>query len=151
MNEERHLFTLHGVWNGNSDGDGMLTAPRGTNLPFGVPEAFGGKPGRTNPEELLLGAVIACYSITLSILAEKRRLPLERIVVDAEGEVIRQPNRVLKFSAIRLHTKLFLVNADEAQQQTAIECAHKAEEYCMISCALRGNVAISVEPEIVNA
>jgi len=151
MNEERHLFTLHGVWSGNSDGDGMLTSPRGTNLPFGVPEAFGGKPGRTNPEELLLGAVIACYSITLSILAEKRRLPLERIVVDAEGEVVRQPNRVLKFSAIRLRSKLFLVNADEDQQRTALECAHKAEEYCMISCALRGNVEVSVEPEIAEA
>lgn len=151
MSTEKHTFTLHSVWNGDSDGDGMITTPRGTSLPYGVPEQLGGKPGRSNPEEMLTAAVVSCYSITLAILAEKRRLPLERIVVDAEGEIERQPNRILKFSAVRLHTKLFLADASQEQKQLALECAHKAEEYCMISCALRGNVTVSVEAEVFDA
>ena len=42
---------------------------------------------RTNPEELLTSAIAGCYSITLGIIADHRKLPLVGIETAAEGEV----------------------------------------------------------------
>ena len=151
MSEEKHLFRLNSVWIGNSDGDGTLTTAWGGQVAYGVPEELGGKPGRTNPEELLLSAVVSCYSITLALLAERRRLPLTRLEVTAEGEVVRQPDRTLKYTAIRLAPKMVLASSEEAQRQAALDCAQKAEVYCVISRAVRGNIEISVTPEVRSA
>lgn len=148
MSEERHLFELQSVWTGNSDGDGTLTTNWGQ-IEYGVPPDLTGKPGRSNPEEMLTGAVIACYSITLALLAEKKRLPLTRIEVAATGIVTRQPDRLLKFTAIELRPRLHLAGGNEAQIKAAEDIAHKAEVYCLVSRALRGNVEISVTPEII--
>src|SRR5579863_7059012 len=118
MPEESHRFQLRSVWTGKSDGDGGLTA-EGRTLDYGPPPVFGGKPGRTNPEELLLGAVASCYSITLAVLAERRRLPITRIETDCEGEVVRQVGGTLKFVSIKLSPHITLMGNDPSQVQAA--------------------------------
>jgi peroxiredoxin-like protein len=149
MSEEKHLFPLKSVWTGDSDSDGVLKLPWGAKFAYGIPEATGGKPGRSNPEEMLVAAVVSCYSITYAILAEKKRLVVPEIEVEAEGEVVRQPDRTLKFTAIRSKPKITLVDGDEGKRKIALDIAHKAEKYCLVSNAIRGNVEVSVEPEIV--
>jgi len=148
MSEEKHLFHLQSVWVGDSEGDGTLLAD-GRTLEYGLPPQFGGRPGRTNPEELLLSAIAGCYSATLAVLAERRRLPITRIDLSVEGEVVRQQGGMLRFRAIRLAPQIRLEGGDEAQRQAALDAAHKAEQYCMISNAVRGNVELTVTPEIV--
>ena len=93
MGVEKHTFHIGGSWVGNCDGDGVLNTNGGAKREFGLPEQTGGKPGRSNPEELLLGAVVSCYCITLSIWAEKRRLPLVKIEVEAPSPVLRSGSR----------------------------------------------------------
>jgi peroxiredoxin-like protein len=149
MPEEQHRFALRSTWTGNSNGDGALAGAGGT-LDYGPPPAFGGKPGRTNPEELLMGAVASCYSITLAILAERRRLPITRIEMECEGEVVRQVGGTLKFVSIRLSPRLTLTGNDPSQIQAATDAAYKAEQYCVVSNAVRGNVEITVAPEILS-
>lgn len=146
MSEEKHYFPVKSVWTGNSDGDGTLTTDWGQ-IEYGVPPELTGKPGRSSPEQLLVSAVVSCYSITLALLAEKRRLPMTRIEVAATGEVVRQPDRTLKFTRLILRPKMMLEGAGEAQRKMAEDLAHKAEVYCVISKAVRGNVEITVEPE----
>ncbi len=148
MSEEVHLFTLSSVWEGTSDGDGSLTTSGGE-LEYGTPSAFGGRPGRLSPEDLLLGALTSCYSISFAYLAERRRLPIVRISVQAEGDVVRQPDRTLKFTAIRLRPTIEAGEIDEKQRAAIEDAAHRAELYCVISNAVRGNVAVSVEPTIL--
>lgn len=147
MPEETHTFRLHSAWTGNSDGDGVLTA-EGRMLAYGRPPELGGAPGRTSPEEMLLGAVAACYSITLAFLAERKRLPVTRLELDCTGDVVRQLGGTLKYVSIRLAPRITLQGADDAQRASALDAAHKAEQYCVISNAIRGNVAITVEPQI---
>ena len=149
MSEEKHLFESKSVWTGNSDGNGTLTLHSGQTLDYGVPEDLGGKAGRSNPEEMLLSAVVSCYSITLALLAERRRLPITHIEVTGEGDVVRQPDKTLKFTAIRLFPRILLASADEAHGKQAEDFAHKAEKYCVISNAIRGNVEVTVTPEVV--
>lgn len=148
MSEEKHLFHLTSVWLGDSDGDGTLTAD-GWTLEYGVPPQLGGRPGRTNPEELLLGALAACYSATLAYLAERRRLPVARIDIALEGEIVRQLGGTLKYRAIRLSPKITLEGDDEAQRKAVLDAAHKAEQYCIISNAVRGNVELTITPEVI--
>ncbi len=150
MNDEKHGFHLTGDWTENSDGDGTLTFDWGGTLDYGVPISSGGKAGRSNPEEMLIAAVASCYSITLALLVEKRRLiPAPRIEIEADGAMIRNPDRTLKFTAITLKPKIYASDFDAATQEKIVELAHKAEEYCVISNALRGNVEITVSPEII--
>ena len=68
-----------------------------------------------------------------------------------EGDVIRQPGGTLKFLAIRLKPKITLNSSDEAHVKATEDFAHKAEQYCVISNAIRGNVELSVVPEIITA
>lgn len=160
MAEEIHKFTVSSTWTGNSDGDGVARGD-GWSIGYGSPASFGGKTapqpsieaeegtgGRANPEELLISAVVSCYCITLAYLAERKRLPLERIEMDASGEVVRQVGGSLKFESITLRPQLLSHGADESQVRSLTDCAHKAETYCPVSNALRGNVRIEVCPEV---
>jgi peroxiredoxin-like protein len=149
MSEELHTFKIHSLWSGDSEGDGVMRC-NGYDVNYGRPEQLGGKPGRPNPEDMLLASVVACYSITFSVLAERRRLPVARVEVDAEADVIRQLGGTLKYKSIRLRPRITLNDGDAAQANTALDSAHKAEQYCVISNALRGNVEITVDPVIAH-
>jgi peroxiredoxin-like protein len=150
MSDEQHDFHLTGDWTENSNGDGTVTFDWGGTLSYGVSVSLGGKAGRSNPEEMLIAAVVSCYSITLALLIEKRRLtPAPRIEMDADGVMIRNPDRTLKFTELHLKPKIYAAHFDAVAQEKIVEMAHKAEQYCVISNALRGNVEITVSPEIV--
>lgn len=148
MSEEIHRFKLTSSWNGTSDGDGTITTGWGK-IAYGIPEGLGGAPGRSNPEEMLIGAVASCYSITFAMLAERKRLDPPTLEMVAEGEVVRQPDKTLKFTAIKLSPTITISNA--TQRDAVLDCARKAEGYCLVSRALRGNVEITVVPEIIVA
>src|SRR5258708_48918 len=150
MSEELHSFTIKSVWTGDSNGDGVVT-PSGGAISYGLPEGLGGAAGRTNPEELLMCSIAACYSLTLAVLAERRKLPVSQIETAVEGDVIRQPGGTLKFIAMRLKPKITLNSSDEGHLKATHDFAHKAEQYCVISNAIRGNVELSVVPEIITA
>lgn len=147
MSEERHSFHISSTWLGNSDGDGVIDC-NGRTVDYGVPVSLGGKEGRSNPEEMLIAAVASCYCITLAIIGERKRLPIERIDLEASGEIVRQPDKTLKFESITLRPRIHLPGADEAQQKSALDAAQKAEVYCLVSRALRGSVEISVDPTV---
>ena len=147
MEQEKHIFHTSTVWTGDSDGDGVMRSDQ-ISFEYGRPAQLGGKPGRTNPEMLLTQSVAACYAITFAILLERKRLPVMRFEVEAEGEIVRQPDKTLKYAAIRLKPIIDLNGADEATVKSVLDAAHRTEKYCLISNALRGNVEISVDPQI---
>ena len=149
MPEETHNFHLDATWTGGLEGDGSARA-HGRMIEFGRPEELGARPGRTSPEELLLSAVASCYSITFAALAERRSFPVSRLELHLDGTVVRQLGGTLKFTAIAIRPRIVLVGAGEDQENTALDFAHKAEQYCLISNAIRGNVELTVEPEIVS-
>lgn len=150
MDQEIHVFTTSTVWTGDSDGDGIMHSGH-ISFEYGRPSELGGKPGRTNPETLLTQSVLACYAITFAILAERKRLPVTQFEVVAEGEIVRQPDKSLKFTAVRLKPVIELNSSDEKLIKSTLDAAHRAEKYCLISNALRGNVDISVEPTVKGA
>ena len=144
-----HTFHNKSSWSSGLKGDGSADVT-GTSIPFGVPASMGGDAGRTNPEELLLASVSACYCITLGILTERKRISVKSIVVDAEGTVESQLGGTLKYTAIVIRATIVAESNDETIVRTLTDLAYKAEQYCPISSALKGNVEISVEPSVVS-
>ncbi len=146
---DHYEFTLSSGWSENSDGDGIVKFAWGGSLAYGIPEGSGGKPGRSNPEEMLIASVVSCFSITLALLYERKRLTVPRIETGAEGTMIRLPDKSLRFTAIVLHPRIFPGDTETDKDSILLDMARKAEKYCVISNALRGNVEITVVPQIV--
>lgn len=145
-----HEYPVTVQWSGGRDGEGAVTADRTqVSNPLRVPPEFGGtQGGGTNPEELLAASVASCYSITFGIIAANRRLPLVGLETSAVGEVEENgPQFTYKKVTIRPTIRL-AADATDDQVAMAEDMAHKADAYCIITNAVRGSVAIEVEPTV---
>ncbi|NQX61019.1 OsmC family protein [Paenibacillus qinlingensis] len=139
-----HVFELKATWTGGLEGTGHLQAD-GFQAPISVPSEFDGPGVGTNPEEMLLGAAATCYIITLGTLLARERI----VSLELHSHIYVQNRPTMKVNAI-VHRPLISVppHMTEAQLDKISKAALRAEQTCMISKALRGNVDISVEPEI---
>ncbi|MDR6555538.1 OsmC family protein [Paenibacillus qinlingensis] len=137
-------FMLKATWAGGLDGTGHIQAD-GLQAPISVPSPFDGPGVGTNPEELLLGAAATCYIITLGTLLQREGI----LSLELNSQIYVHNRPTMKVNAI-VHRPLITVPSDttEAQLDKINKAAFRAEQTCMISKAMRGNVAISVEPEI---
>ena len=150
MPAQIHEYPVVGNWTGGRDGHGDLTpAHSGKSFAINVPPEFMGPGGETNPEELLTSAITGCYSITFGIIAANRKLPVTGLRVEAVGEV-EQNGASFKYVKVTLRPHITLsADASDEQLTQAEDFAHKADGYCIITNAVRGNVSVSVEPTVV--
>jgi peroxiredoxin-like protein len=141
-----HSFFMEATWQGGRLGTGELKG-KGLQANMSVPAELGGPGTGTNPEELLIGAAMNCYIITLAAILEKRELQVQSLSCRSEGVVTVEGGRQT-FSKIIHRPTVVLAQADEKALETVNQAAHRAEQACMISKSLRGNVEITVEPVI---
>jgi peroxiredoxin-like protein len=144
-----HEYQVQVDWNGGRDGEGTIELPQGeSNLDLRVPPEFQGPGGGTNPEELLTSAIASCYSITLGIIAQNRKLPISAIRTVAVGEV-EQNGAQFTYTKVTIRPQITLAaDAGEDHEKMAHDMAHKADLYCIITNAVRDKVKIEVEPTI---
>lgn len=143
---EIHHFELQSQLTDQVEGDGKLLLSTGT-IDYGVPPQFGGTAGKTSPEELILAAISACFSMTLGFVLEKRKIAVTSIEMHAECKVDRI-ERQLHLASITLKPRI-TVEKDTTQIRQDIKSAiERAERACLISNAIRGNVEIRVEEEV---
>ncbi len=143
-----HLFTLQAEWQGGRGGEGAIAAG-GLNAAVSIPAVMDGPGIGTNPDEMLLGAASTCYLITLAAMLERSGIEPERLSLRSEA-VVDTTSGVYTYVSIT-HKPFILLHASASARQgdTARKLAEKAEQTCMISKALRGNVAVSAVPEIM--
>jgi len=139
-----HTFTASLHWEGGRDGAGQLqTAALRTAI--SVRAALSGPGQGTSPEELLLGAAAGCYAITLAGLLQRMRIPVASLHLLSEATV--EAGGTLRVVRIVHRPRVTLgPGADVARARSAPALA---EEHCMISRAIRGNVEVAVEPELI--
>jgi peroxiredoxin-like protein len=145
-----HHTTVQSSWRGSSQtGVGELSS-EALRATFSIPRDLGG-PGRgTNTEELVLGAAGACYLITLSVALGKRGVPYDTLEVRTDGTF--RFDKGLHFVSVAHHPRIVLsATATAAHREAALAAAEQAEQGCMVSRAIRGNVALSIHPEITVA
>ncbi|WP_336045621.1 SACOL1771 family peroxiredoxin [Solibacillus ferritrahens] len=137
-----HTFTLHIDWPGGRNSVGELSAER-LQTKISIPPEMNGPGIGTNPDEMLLGAAATCYLITLAAMLERSEIEAE-LTLESKG-LVDVTNGVFTYKAIHHYVEILLKNKeDDRGRRIAERYAYKAEETCMISKALKGNVDIEV-------
>jgi osmotically inducible protein OsmC len=135
------------VWEGDlAHGSGTTTPASSAFEPVEVTWASrtSRSAGKTSPEELLAAAHASCYCMALSNELAQAGTPPERL--EATASVEFEPGVGVKSSQIAVSGRV--PGIDQARFE---EAAHAAAEGCPISAALKGNVAISVDPATLDA
>jgi peroxiredoxin-like protein len=150
MSELKHPFQLKAVWNGGRNSEGHIDAG-GLNTIISIPQEMGGPGTGTNPDEMLLGAASTCYLITLAAMLERSDIAPQELTLESEA-IVDVTNNVFTYERI-VHKPRIVLQADAtaAQRKKTERLAYMAEESCMISRAVAGNVSIETQPVIVVA
>jgi peroxiredoxin-like protein len=147
-----HEYPVSVNWKGGRDGAGEVRAERsGVANALSVPPEFHGPGEGTNPEELLTAAIASCYTITFGVIAANRKLPVVGVQTHVVGEV-EQQGANFTYNKVTLRPTITLeASAGDDMVRLAEEMAHKADNYCLVTNAVRAKVAIRVEPTVVRA
>ncbi|NQX45606.1 OsmC family protein [Paenibacillus tritici] len=143
----KHPFHLKAVWNGGRNDEGHIDAG-GLQTVISIPQEMGGPGTGTNPDEMLLGAAATCYLITLAAMLERADIVPQELTLASEA-IVDVTNNVFTYEKI-VHTPRIVLQAGASAVvlKMAERLAHKAEESCMISRAVAGNVSIETQPVI---
>ena len=137
----QHTFTLQTEWNGGRNDTGTLQAER-LQTAISIPPEMDGPGNGTNPDEMLLGAAATCYIISLAAMLE--RSGIQATLSMASEGIVDVTNGVYTYERIIHNLSIRLADHTEQHERIATRLAHKAEQTCMISKALKGNVDIKL-------
>lgn len=139
-----HSFYLKADWPGGRNSDGYINAGN-LKTKISIPKEMDGPGIGTNPDEMLLGAAATCYIITLAAMIERAKLPLDEMELESEG-IVDVTRGIFTYKSITHRPHIVLQNhATEEQRRKLAKLVYRAEETCMISRALKGNVRVNVE------
>ncbi|CDQ38239.1 MULTISPECIES: OsmC family protein [Virgibacillus] len=142
-----HQFHLRAEWPGGRDSQGYIEAEN-LKTAISIPPEMDGPGIGTNPDEMLLGAAATCYIITLAAMIERADLPLKEMSLDSEG-IVDVTRGVFTYKKIIHRPKVKLEEQALHQQYSRLrKLVEKAEQSCMISRAIKGNVEIELIPII---
>ena len=141
----QHIFTLRTNWTGGRNDVGTLQAER-LSTAISIPPEMGGPGVGTNPDEMLLGAAATCYIISLAAMLEHSNIQAT-LHMTSEGKV-DVTNGVFTYEQITHHLHMRLDEMNERHARIATRLAHKAEQTCMISKALKGNVKMELKLKV---
>ncbi len=147
---EEHSFHVFANWTPSGKEGRLESGNGGLATPFSGAPSLGGLPDRTNPEELLLSALAACFVQTWAIFLAKLKVPIERPALDGSCELEKDPAggyRIARFDLAPYVPKSLLRERIVDVEKTL----ELAEKYCIVSKALRGvGREIRVEPKAVD-
>jgi organic hydroperoxide reductase OsmC/OhrA len=128
-----------------------MRAPGKPDLEIVTPPEFrGGVAGVWSPEDLLVGAAVSCYALTIGAVAEHLGVKLLGLDVRGAGHLVKRENGRFGFVAIELTVDMTM----EAEHVGAAEnLAAKAREICIVTLALdvpiHVDVAVHAPAELV--
>lgn len=136
----RHTFKMDLKWEDGRNGSGILQAAK-LKSEISIPQEMGGPGIGTNPDEMLLGAAATCYLITFATLLENAKIYVEGLSMQAEG-IVDVTNGVYTYEKILYKPYVLVKTVTNREKERVMRIAKKAEQTCMISKALNGNVSI---------
>ena len=141
-----HTYQVKATYHGGLDGDGGL-ATSAFEVPFSVPKDLKGAGLGTNPEELLLGAAAGCFLITLGTVLTFGKIPYR--LLELRSEIELSTEKGLELTRITHFPTVYLSQAAGPEGLEQVKSAIvRAESFCIVAKALRGNVAISIVPTV---
>lgn len=142
-----HHFHLSATWPGGRNSVGTIRSGQ-LETQVSISTGMGGPGIGTNPDEMLLGAAATCYLMTLAAMLERAHLPVRALALESDITVVvdngaYRCSRIVHRPAVTLGT-----DASAAQMEQLEHIVARAEQRCMVSNALRGNVEISVAAQL---
>ncbi|MGD6817345.1 OsmC family protein [Metabacillus sp. 84] len=142
-----HRFLLQADWPGGRNSVGEIKAGN-LHTKISIPPEMDGPGVGTNPDEMLLGAAATCYIITLAAMLERSAIKVDSLSMESEG-IVEVEKGVITYKKMIHKPMLILADAaDYKQLEMARRLTEKAEQSCMISRAVQGNVAIELEARV---
>jgi osmotically inducible protein OsmC len=133
------------VWEGGlRGGKGSYRGQTDLGGKYSFGSRFEESPG-SNPEELLAAAEAACFSMALSAGLERAGATPRRVETEAACTVEKVGDG-FKITRMRLVTRVAAENIDRAKFN---EVAEGAKNGCPVSAALKGNVELSLDAQLV--
>ena len=128
---------------GGPQGHATLSSDGVPDLPADAPLDFDGPGDAWSPEQLLLGAIEACFLLTFRALARASNIEFVSLAVGAEGVVDREEG-FTRFTEIVLRPRVTVpAGVDQTRVRRILE---RAERMCLVSASLR--TPIRLEPEV---
>ena len=135
---EEHRFHASVTWDAAAKSGDLASGTGLLATPFGGAPSLGGRTDRTNPEELLLGALAACFVQTWAIFLAKLRVPVEAPRVDGALELEADPAGGYRVARIDLRARVPAALLSEREADVA-KTLTLAEKYCIVSKAVKGD------------
>ncbi|HEY7863641.1 MAG TPA: OsmC family protein [Thermoanaerobaculia bacterium] len=147
--QDVHIYGVGVTWNGDGKGSGVVATPRsGLEIAIGGATELGGCGKGTNPEELLLAAVGACFIATWAIFLKKLSIAYVEPTLRLRGELEKDPAGGFRMREITIHARV--PGSLWAEQRTPLEkTLQLAEKYCIISKVAKAAMPVKVEVEQV--
>lgn len=145
--EKIHVFTVGASWSGDAQGCGTLSLPQGDlALAIGGSKLLGGCGLGANPEELMLGAIAACFIHTWAIFLKKLALDYAEPAVRVSGELGPDPAGGFKLRKATIHARVpaALLASHKAQVEKTLALS---EKYCIISKVAKAAMPVAVVVE----
>jgi peroxiredoxin-like protein len=137
----QHVFHLKAHWPGGRNDTGSI-ATKNLKTIVSIPPEMDGPGIGTNPDEMLLGAAATCYIITLAAMIERSKVDKIDLTMESEG-FVDVTNGVITYEKI-IHRPIVTIKQEQSKNISTLlhKLAIKAENSCMISRALKGNVEV---------
>jgi peroxiredoxin-like protein len=124
-------------------GHATLSSAGVPDLDTAPPLEFDGPGDAWSPEQLLLGAVEACFVLTFRAIARASKIEFTSLAVEAEG-IVDVENGRTRFTEIVLRPRVTLpAGEDLVRVRRALE---RAERGCLVSASLGTPVRVEPEP-----
>jgi len=136
--------SANATWKGGLKGQGDFSGQTGLAGQYSASSRFENGQG-SNPEELLAAAEAACFSMALAFGLAKAGYEPTSVETSAECSIEKQ-GEGWKITRIMLRSRATVPNADPAKFQAIAEAA---KEGCPVSTALKGNVQIDLDAQLV--
>ncbi|MFP3509205.1 OsmC family protein [Peribacillus sp. SIMBA_075] len=142
-----HHFHLTAEWPGGRNDIGMIQSGN-LQTQISIPMEMEGPGIGTNPDEMLLGAASTCYIITFAAMLERAHIKKASLTMQSEA-IVDVTNGVFTYKKI-IHRPTLVLAPDTSEKaaEKARKLAEKAEASCMISRAIKGNVAVELNAAI---
>lgn len=143
-----HDFIVTTQWSGGRDETGTVKGDV-LNESISIPSSLGGVGEGTNPDEMLIAAASSCYIISLAATLERAHFTDISINQSSIGTASLN-NGKFKMEKITHHPKITVdVDQKEALEKRLDKLLKIADNNCMISNSIRGNVEIEIDAVIL--
>jgi organic hydroperoxide reductase OsmC/OhrA len=128
-------------------GEIKLTDPKKPSLRVATPPEFpGGKAGILSPEDLFVASVASCKMTTFCAMAERLKVQIEKLSIDATGKITKASEGYLHFSKMTI--KLLVIISDKNNLKKAEKCVDLTNRYCLITRSLKTPVELIADIKV---